>query len=345
MDTIVKITPRITVLMPVYNCDLYINEAIDSILNQTFTDFEFIIIDDASTDKTVDVIKTYSDKRIKLIVKPLNTGYTNSLNYGLQVAKGEYIARMDGDDISLPERFEKQVAYLEVNSDTVVCGTTFSIIGTDVVVTIPEMNEAIKLTSLRGNCIAHPSVMMRKSVFDKFAILYDFTKEPAEDYDLWVRILAIGKIYNLQDVLLRYRVHNSQVSQKRKMQQIQSALESRLKLLKYLKCSFDINESVLLKKIMQRSVILTFDEIRSFIVLKEKMINGNSNNFFDSNGFQEYLSKVQRSVFNDYFFKRESYSPVICLHYFGTVRKHDFNLKFIDEVKLIIKSLICFKRK
>jgi glycosyltransferase involved in cell wall biosynthesis len=82
--------PRITVLMPVYNCELYIKETIDSILNQTFSDFEFLIIDDASTDKTIDIIKTYNDKRIKLIKKPLNTGLTNSLNIGLKLAKGEY---------------------------------------------------------------------------------------------------------------------------------------------------------------------------------------------------------------------------------------------------------------
>ena len=98
--------PTITVLMPVYNCALYINEAMDSILSQTFDDFEFLIIDDASTDDTVSIIKSYNDPRIQLVEKPVNTGYTNSLNYGLSIANGKYIARMDGDDISLPERFQ-----------------------------------------------------------------------------------------------------------------------------------------------------------------------------------------------------------------------------------------------
>jgi glycosyltransferase involved in cell wall biosynthesis len=345
MDTIVKSTPTITVLMPVFNCELYIKEAVDSILNQTYTDFEFIIIDDASTDGTVSIIKSYNDVRIQLIEKSINSGYTNSLNQGLKLAKGKYIARMDGDDISLPERFEKQVAYLEANPDVTLCGTCFTVIGSDVVIQLPENHEAIKLAMLRGNCIAHPTVVIRKEVLDELPMVYNVSKEPAEDYDLWVRVLSLGKLYNLQEVLLKYREHDTQVSQKRQEQQIQSALESRIQMLKYLNCVFDSNETILLKKIMQRSVILTFDEITSFIVLKEKMIKGNSNYFFDSNGFQEYLSKVQRSVFNNYFFKRESYSPVIFLYYFGTLRKHDFKLKFKDEIKLIIKSLICFKRK
>ncbi len=124
--------PRITVIMPVYNCELYIKEAIDSILNQTFTDFEFLIIDDASTDKTVSIIKEYKDFRIQLIEKEGNKGISDSLNYGLKVAKGEYIARMDGDDISLPERFVKQVTFLDSNPDVILCGSNFGIIGTEI---------------------------------------------------------------------------------------------------------------------------------------------------------------------------------------------------------------------
>ena len=97
-------SPKISVLMPVYNSELYIKEAIDSILNQTFTDFEFIIIDDASTDKSVEIIQSYTDSRIQLIVKSHNSGYTNSLNHGLTIARGDYIARMDSDDISMPKK-------------------------------------------------------------------------------------------------------------------------------------------------------------------------------------------------------------------------------------------------
>ena len=131
MDSFISTTPKITVLLPVYNCELYVRTAIESILNQTFTDFEFLIIDDASTDKTLAVLKKIKDSRIQLIEKPVNSGYTNSLNYGLQMAKGKYIARMDGDDISHPERFAKQIVYLEAHPEVVVCGTTYKIVGND----------------------------------------------------------------------------------------------------------------------------------------------------------------------------------------------------------------------
>ena len=151
-------SPRITVLMPVYNCELYIKEAIDSILNQSFSDFEFIIIDDASSDSTVSIIKAYDDPRIQLIVKQQNSGYTNSLNYGLSIAKGEYIARMDGDDISFSERFEKQIAFLDKNPDVVLCGTFFKIIGMDKVIVVPEGHEDIKVAMLKDCSTVPPSI-------------------------------------------------------------------------------------------------------------------------------------------------------------------------------------------
>lgn len=345
MDSIVNSMPKITVLMPVYNCELYIREAVDSILNQTFTDFEFLIIDDASTDNTVEIIKTYTDSRIKLIEKPSNTGYTNSLNYGLQIAKGAYIARMDGDDISLPERFERQVAFLEMNSDIALCGSWYSTIGSGDVIKVTDNHDNIKLALLRGNCMAHSSVMMRKQVLDKLPVAYNVSKEPAEDYDLWVRLVGIGKLHNLQEVLLNYRVHNTQVSQKRRQQQIESALASRLQILENLKYSFADNENDLLKKIIEGSVNLSINEMEEFIILKEKMILANADVFFDSNGFQKYLNALQKQSFKNYFIHRESYYPLISFQYFASRNKLDFKLEFIDELKLIVKSIIFYSKK
>ena len=107
--------------MPVYNCAEYVAEAIQSILDQTFSNFELIIVDDKSTDETLEVTKIFSDKRIRLIEKPANTGYTESLNLGIELSRGHLIARMDGDDISMPQRFEKQVNFLFENPLVIVC--------------------------------------------------------------------------------------------------------------------------------------------------------------------------------------------------------------------------------
>lgn len=346
MDSSLKKMPKITVLMPVYNGELYIKEAMDSILNQTYSDFEFLILDDASTDQTVALIKTYVDSRIKLIEKPVNTGYTNSLNQGLQLAKGEYIARMDADDISLPERLAKQVAFLEANPEIVLCGSWVNIIGSSDVIEVPENNNEIKVALLRGNCMAHPSVMMRKQVLDTFSVVYDVSKEPAEDYDLWVRLVAIGKLHNLKEVLLNYRVHITQVSQKRKQQQIASALATRIQIIENLNYSFTERENDLLKKIIGGNVAIAMNEIKDFITLKEKMILANDEDiFFDSNGFQKYLNALQKQSFKNYFVHRERYSPQIYFQYFANRNKSEFKFGLIDELKLIVKSLIFYNKK
>ena len=156
-------------------------------------------------------------------------------------------------------------------------------------------------------------------------------------------IIETGKLFNLQEELLNYRVHNTQVSKKRELQQIQSALESRLKLLKYLNYTFNDNEYNLLKKIIQRNVVTTFDEIKDYFILKQKMILANSNNFFDSNGFQKYLSELQNQNFQKYFVNREKYYPIICFQYFYIKKKYGFRLKTKEELKMVVKCLVFFK--
>lgn len=226
-----SISPKITVLMPVYNCELYIKEAIDSILNQTFSDFEFLIIDDASTDATVAIIKKYDDVRINLIQKSVNSGYTNSLNCGLKIAKGEYIARMDGDDISLPERFAKQVAFLNTNCNIALCGTLYQIIGKKKVCDHPLMHDEIKVKLISGCYIAHPTIMFVKAKFEEHMLEYDSEMEPAEDYELWSRLVFLEKIANIGEVLLYYRVHNQQVSMIRSEKQNKVACQVKITML------------------------------------------------------------------------------------------------------------------
>lgn len=340
-----SLNPKITVLMPVYNCELYIKESIDSILNQTFSDFEFIIIDDASSDSTVSIIETYNDPRIKLIVKPINSGYTNSLNYGLSIAKGAYIARMDGDDISLPERFAKQVAFLDKNHETVLIGTCFKIINKDKIITVPEHHDAIKLAMLNDCCIAHPTVMIRKSCLDNFSLIYDTKKEPAEDYDLWTRLLTVGKLHNLQEVLLHYRVHDSQVSHKRNEQQINTALEIKVNLLNNL--SFEKNDQThdFLKKIIARRETVSFLEMNQFEDLKNKLILANQTSFFDNVGFEKYLFGIQNNLFKDYFLKTERYSPIVYSQYLKIKKKGQIKFKLLNEIKLFIKSITLYRNK
>jgi glycosyltransferase involved in cell wall biosynthesis len=212
VDKAVKM-PLISVILPVYNAAPYLKEAIESILNQSFTDFELLVIDDASTDNSVSIIKSFNDNRIVLFEKSINTGYTDSLIMAVIHSKGKYIARMDADDYSLKERFSTQFNYMESNPNVLVLGTMFKFMDSAVKIShIPLGNKAIKLFALTQSPLAHPTAFIRRRVFDKYNLKYDRKFEPAEDYDLWSRVLDYGEIENLPDVLLYYRRHEKQVS-------------------------------------------------------------------------------------------------------------------------------------
>jgi glycosyltransferase involved in cell wall biosynthesis len=222
-------SPEISVIMPVYNSGLYLKQAIDSILNQSFRDFELFVIDDASTDNSISIIRSYDDKRIKLIEKPKNTGYTDSLNLTIPLVKGRYIARMDSDDIALPVRFERQFQFMENNPDVLVVGTAYKVIDSDFICHPPVGCEQAKLTALMDVPVAHPTVLMRNEIFSTHGLRYNKHFEPTEDYDLWTRVLEYGKIDNLPDILLHYRHHAAQESKTKVDRVLKGLFEIRLK--------------------------------------------------------------------------------------------------------------------
>ena len=201
--------PKISVIMPVYNADRYLDKSIQSILNQTFKDFEFIIVNDCSKDNSKEIIEKYKkkDKRIILINNSKNLGVQKALNRGLRVAKGKYIARMDGDDISHPERIEKQFNYLERNNHIFLVGSS--------AIVINEMNGKIGLLSkydnirktkrklLKSNTLVHPSIMFRNTQ----EFFYREKFKSSEDYDFYLRILSSGRaISNIETPLVKYRI-------------------------------------------------------------------------------------------------------------------------------------------
>lgn len=214
-------TPKTTVIMPVYNGERYLREAIESILTQTFTDFEFIIIDDGSTDNTWNILREYQDSRIQLIRNEKNIGLTKSLNKAISMSKGTYIARMDADDISYPERFDKQVNFLDQHHNIDVLGTNLVRIGPcgnildNQPKPYPTSPEVIGWMIYVRNCIQHPTVMLRQNVYEKTGG-YDVRLAIAQDYDLWMRASLDFNLCNLPDVLLKYRCHPENVSNRHK---------------------------------------------------------------------------------------------------------------------------------
>ncbi len=198
--------------MPCYNAENFLAYSIESILCQTFKDFELIIIDDCSTDSSPDIIKSYleRDRRIIYLRNEKNSGVAASLNRGILYAHGEYIARMDADDISEPERLERQASFMNENPDCIVCGADIIIIdeknnkiGSR---TYCRTDDDIKKNILRMSPFAHPSVIMRRKILIKNKFLYTEDFPRAEDYDLWLRMADCGEYANLDHFLLKYRI-------------------------------------------------------------------------------------------------------------------------------------------
>jgi glycosyltransferase involved in cell wall biosynthesis len=205
----------ISVIMPVYNCEKYVAEAVQSILNQTFTDFEFIIIDDGSTDKTVQNIQNFKDKRIKLLKNDANQGLVFSLNRGLNEAKFPYIARMDGDDISLNNRLLKQFEFMESNHEVMVCGTSYRTFGAESVDYIFKSKAVMSVIDVP---ITHPTAMIRRQFIQDNNIKYNpLAENGVEDLRFWFEIYKASMFdenvfFNIEEILFEYRVHPNQIS-------------------------------------------------------------------------------------------------------------------------------------
>lgn len=218
---------QVSVLMSVFNGELYLADAINSILNQNFNDFEFIIIDDCSSDRSAEIIKNFGDTRIKYFRNTENLGLTKSLNIGLDYCKGNYIARMDSDDVSLPDRLEKQISFLENNPDVGLVGSCYKFIKgrkASAKVFLPVSSEEINCSMLFNNCIIHTSATFRKSIIEKFNLRYDECYKRSQDYSLWLNMMRFTRLANMNDVLVLSRVHENQISNKNLTEQLNDAI-------------------------------------------------------------------------------------------------------------------------
>ncbi len=203
-----KMTPLVSVLMPAYNAADNIASAIESILFQTFKNFEFIIVNDGSTDQTLEIINSYVDPRIIVLNNKFNMKIVRSLNYGLQSCKGKYIARMDADDISHLNRLETQVQFLESNPDIGVCGSFQKFIDTKRLRknNITEVTDNyIKASLIFGPTMLHPTIMMRRDLLLSESDPYDCRHSYCEDYGLWVNLSKRTKLHTLPVYLCDYR--------------------------------------------------------------------------------------------------------------------------------------------
>ncbi|MES2590487.1 MAG: glycosyltransferase family 2 protein [Bacteroidota bacterium] len=270
--------PIVSVIMPVYNAEKYLAETINSILAQTFVDFEFLIIDDGSTDKSLQILNSYADSRIKVLKNDKNIGYVQTLNKLIDLSKGKYIARQDNDDISFPERLKKQVDFLNKNEGTGVCGTNMFFFGDKQKQSLmPIRDEEIRAYMIINNPFCHPTIMYRKSLFNELKIdKYDESLCPAEDYAMWFEISKKTKLANLYEPLLKYRWHQNNTSQLKKDIQIEKANDIRKKIMKFtLSLEISEKENQLLGFISNPELV-DYDDLLSFEEFCKKILEKNS---------------------------------------------------------------------
>ena len=297
-----SVNPLISVVLPVYNVENYIKECMDSILNQTFQDFEILVIDDCSTDNTINLIESYNDSRIIIKKKPVNKGLIDSLNIGFKLAKGKYIARMDGDDISNLNRFQKQKDILENNQNIDVCGCWFQEFGKrEMVMKHKEKHEEIVAEMLLSCSMSMASVLINRKAIKDYN--FDENKRHVEDYDFWSRVAWSVKFYNIQEVLYRYRIHESQVSTVYKAVQTQGDVLIKLFLFKKLNYSQEKFSDVLISKMLLLNESISITDFVLFNKwLKKMVLLNNKTLVYSKTEFEEVLERIKiRTIFLFYF--------------------------------------------
>jgi glycosyltransferase involved in cell wall biosynthesis len=245
--------PLVSVVMPVFNGLPWLSEAVESILNQSYENLEFVIVDDCSDDGSVQLLKTYAveDSRIKLILNSSNAGVPATLNRGIEHCSGKYVARMDADDVSTPDRIRLQVEHMEKHP---ACGVVGSWIyrvrqkGRTRIKAFPEKNDDLKLLLLFECCFSHPSVMMRKKVLDQLPFVYDESFSSAQDYELWSRLKDYCDFYCIQQPLLRYRELETSVSKQAKKARTKRARVDRIYQSLFDSCGLSAECSIALHK-------------------------------------------------------------------------------------------------
>lgn len=285
--------PLVSVLLPAYNAEEYISEAIQSILNQTFTDFELIIINDGSTDNTEKEIRKFTDSRIRYLKNNENIRLIATLNKGIHLAKGKFIARMDADDISLPERLMKQVNFMNKNTDIGLLGTWFRTFNregdTNKIVNYAVDDARIRIKHLYQIHLCHGTAMFRKSTISKCNLLFDAKYKHAEDYEFWIRLQKITKFANLPFVLYKVRLNPNSVSVKYNGTQIKNTDLVIQKYWKYIGVEISNLDVNLVKSIFYSDFNLSYKQLkRAEEILNELIVANNQTRTIRS----DYLQKI-----------------------------------------------------
>lgn len=263
-----------TVIIASYNVEKYIKEAVDSILCQSYADFELFIIDDASTDKTWEIIQQFADSRIRVFRNEKNLGQTKCLNFGIKQAQGKYVLIMDSDDIAHPDRLKVQIEYMEEHGDTVLAGAWLQCFGKqhNIIQSVQDY-ETLRARFIFDNVISNGTFIIRKEILDTYNISYNEEIRYAQDYCLAEEMSCYGKVTVIPKVLLRYRIHNSQVSSSKRVEQWECANVTRRRILErlnvhltreefFLWAKFCVNDSTEVTAVNKTDIVRIIEQIK-----------------------------------------------------------------------------------
>jgi glycosyltransferase involved in cell wall biosynthesis len=291
--------PSISVIMPVRNMQDFVLEAVNSIISQSFDDFEFIIVDDASEDATAEMLNTVKDDRIIRLKNNIPAGNYRSRNIGLEMSKGKYICVMDADDISHPDRFAKQFAFMESNPSVIASGTFFNaLVGSNPLIPVQRLcpYPIIKVSLLWDTVFLHPSMIFRHDVITSHNLKYDERYYYAADYDLMVRLAHISEITNLPEYLVTYRRHEKQISTAgSRLQQIYR-YQIQIRQLALLKIRPSIDETILHYQLLNDLPILKDEKTKAVAWCNKLMKKNRQHSVFDEEYFRMFLEKHLKSV-------------------------------------------------
>ena len=311
-----EIRPMISVLMPVYNVEQYVRQAIESILSQTYTDFELIIVNDGSTDRTHEIIYSFQDDRIR-IYNQNNQGISSARNHLIELAAGKYLAWMDGDDISFPFRFERQISFLERHPDFIMVGSSAFIIDKNgkyrkMMFSITQ-DEKIRWQMLFNNSFANSSVVFRSDIVVKQKLKFS-SGLAQEDYRFWIELIKFGKSKNILYPLIAYRTHDNQVTKRYEKERNKIKHSIIIDNLKHFEKSITYNDVDVIKNWywgIKRDI--DKNDIKSFEKLVKIVINAKSKNYYDfTNMFREFYDKL---ILKNLLFKINNILPILKILY------------------------------
>ena len=334
--------PRLTVLMPTYNVGPWVEEAVRSVLRQSYRDFELLVVDDASTDETLEVVRGIDDPRIRVASFPNNVGLSENLNRGLDLIGSELVARMDGDDIAEAEWLETGVRVLDSHPEVGVCSFGFQFFGArSSLVRFPERHEDSKAQMLFGCTVIVP--VFRRAVMADNHLRYSTEAFPAEDYMMWADVYRVTQVYNVQRTLFHYRTHATQISTSRREAQVVKSNEVRLKMLEWLNPDFDDEEKQYFLNVFVPCKIDSKKDIANLKAFAQLIIDRNTpGNYSDDALHRKFKSHIAYGaldyVEHRYFHTR--YTPIALINLLASGLYSTLPSK--NRIKIIVK---CFLQK